>query len=105
MPILPGTSSTPDVPRTLSLSSFLTSAPLERVNQVAVSLQLLDERALGEGEPGLVGPVDVAAEPVLQVLLDEAEAVADAVSLEELVPVVHVPRRVRRHVLGPRAHN
>ena len=71
----------------------------------AVSLQLLDERALGEGDSGLVGPVDVAAEPVLQVLLDEAEAVADAVSLEELVPVVHVPRRVRRHVLGPRAHN
>ena len=38
-----------------------------------VLLEFLDELALGEGKPGLVGPVDVAAEPVLQVpvLLDD----------------------------------
>ena len=49
-----------------------------------ISLQLLDKRALGEGEPGLVVPVDVAAEPVLQALLDEAEAITDAVGLRSI---------------------
>ena len=55
MPILPDTSSTPDVPAD------------------AFSLELLDERPLGEGEPGLVPPVIVLAEltGVFEILFDE----------------------------------
>jgi len=55
----------------------------------------------GEREPVLIGEVGVGREPILHVFLDEAEGIADALIVKELVAVVHMRRRVIDDVLPP----